>query len=144
MMPGRVVKIRLSPMTCMACVDIVNKVGANRDGISFAQVVTLALSSAIAAFKENGLVPDRDGFEYSQLMEPFKDQPHIDRARKLQLTKVIQGMDKPVAPIVINRDRQKKKMRFDELAFKANHDELNMGEEEKAELQGLIQELMPL
>ena len=144
MRPGRVVKIRLDPQLCMACVDVVNKVGANRDGISFAQVVVLALSSAVAAFKANGLIQERDGFEYTSMMLPFKDQPHIDRARKLELTKIIQNMDIPAAPIVVNRGLQNKQMRFKELAIKANHDEINMSAEEKAELAELVLELNPV
>lgn len=144
MRAGRVVKIRLEPQLCMACVDVVNKVGANRDGISFAQVVILALNSAVAAFKANGLIPDRDGFEYSSMMKPFKDQPHIDRARKLELTRIIQNMDVPAAPIVVNRELNKKQMRFRELAMKAEHDAVNMDEAERKELNDLVHELNPL
>lgn len=144
MKPGRVVKIRLNPMACMACVDVVNKVGAYRDGISFAQVVILALESAIAAFKANGLIPDRDGFDYSELMAPYKDQPHIDRARKLELTHIIEKMHKPIEAIVVDPTVARIRRRYDELCFKSNNDPDNMDAAERAELQQLVQELNPL
>jgi len=83
---GRVVKIRVNPVTCMAAIDTLNKVGVLTPGMSFAQVVSSALWYLSQAAIDSGQLPKRDGFEYEQLMAKFPDQPHLDRSRKLGLT----------------------------------------------------------
>lgn len=129
----------------MGVVDLVKAAGAYRPGMSFAQAVSQALATALVAMRESALIPNRDGFEYAELMQPFGDQPHLDRARKLQITQSMQGQAlRMPTPIPVDPAVARKRLRFEELAFKANNDAENMGAEEKEELQALVLELNPL
>ncbi len=129
----------------MGVVDLVNKVGAYRPGMSFAQAVSQALASALIALRENKLIPTRDGFEYAELMAPFGDQPHLDRAKKLQITRLVQAQPQHVqVPTLVDQLSIRKRTRFEELAFKFNNDAANMSVEERAELEALTVELNPL
>lgn len=144
--PGRVVKIRLSPQDCMAVVDVTSLTGVMVPGISFAQLVSSCLSSVLAGLREQRIIPTREGFEYAVMLEPFKDQPHIDRAQKLRITKDIklQAVYRQHAPVAAPVVDRQKNARFTELAVKMEMHEVDMTEEEKNELRELTLELNPI
>lgn len=147
MKPGRVIYIRVNPKDCMSCIDVVKKTGMNLQGASFSLIASAALSSALESFRQNGIIPDRDGFEYADMMREYPMSDKQGRAKALAITRTfsLAGSNIVVPPAVPRAPvDQRKKSRFDELAFKANHDEANMDEVERVELQELIQELMPL
>ena len=154
MRAGRVVRIRVNPKDCMSCVDIAQKVGLVTTGMSFAQVVSMALAASMQTFRERGLVPQREGFEYAEMMRPFADQPSEDkgRTRKLQITEtahlagsefhvpaVVAGkptVDQPNSPAWL-----RKKRRADELVAKREADPQNFSQGEQDELTSLADEL---
>lgn len=70
---GRVVQIRVNPKDCMAVVDVIQAARMHFTGMSFAQAVSTALACAMESFRQNNIVPTRDGFEYTAMMEPFPD-----------------------------------------------------------------------
>ena len=82
MRPGRVAQIRLNPKDCMTVVDIVNQAGGIKPSMSFAQAVSLALGCAFETFRKKGVVPDRDGFEFNDMMQPFPDTTRGRRAEQ--------------------------------------------------------------
>ena len=132
---GRVVRVRVSPDDCMACVDIIKQVGGDvLVGASFAQVVSLSLRSLIQSAREGGAIPHRDGFEYSEMMQPYADQPHLDRERKLKISTTIETIKKikPLIPGTKQDDpeRQRRRVRFEELRFRIGQDRLNVSEAE--------------
>lgn len=129
----------------MSCVDVVAQVGYNPGPMSYAQVVSSALSVILESLRQSQIVPDRQGFEYADIMAPWKEDAMADRGRKLSITKSLQLGNRPTLPsIALDPAVARKKLRFDELAFKANHDEQNMSAEEKAELAELVLELNPI
>lgn len=88
--PGRVVKIRVRPQHCIAVVDIVDKLGVFRLGMSFAEVVSLALAALCESARAAKALPDRDGSEYTQVMSRFPQEPSALKAlqgRKLEITR---------------------------------------------------------
>jgi len=132
MTPGRVVKIRVSPTDCMSCIDVAKQVGYLREGISFAEVVSVALRALLQTVRQQSIVPDRDGFEYSEMMAPFRDQPHIDRALKVRLTKAL-GLHTVPAVVEETAEQKRARIRWDELRFKKETDPDNMTTEENNE-----------
>ena len=50
---GRVVSIRVNPTDCLSVIDVVQKIGLNIRGISFSQVVSIALSNSLPAIMQH-------------------------------------------------------------------------------------------
>lgn len=131
---GRVVRIRVNPVTCMAAVDTLKKVGVLLPGMSFAQVVSSALYYLSQAAIDSGTLPRRDGFEYLEIMRQFPDQPHLDRTRKLGLTQTYQLAEVPQesseVPFSKNPRVAAKQRMLAELVAKAEVDPLNADTDE--------------
>lgn len=70
---GRVVQIRLNPKDCMAVVDIITQAKMFVPGMSFSHATSIAFACMSETFRKNNIVPTREGYEYSDLMEPFPD-----------------------------------------------------------------------
>lgn len=99
MKPGNVVSIRVNPTDSMAVVDLLEASGMRVAGMSFPAMVSLALSSCLEGLRQQGVIPERDGFEYSAMMEGIVGVGN--HARKVEVTKVMNtlGSDfKPKAP----------------------------------------------
>ena len=99
MKPGNVVSIRVNPTDSMAVVDLLEVSGLRVSGMSFPAMVSLALSSCLEGLRQQGVIPERDGFEYSAMMEGIIGVGN--HARKVEVTKVMNtlGSDfKPKAP----------------------------------------------
>lgn len=139
MRPGRVAQVRVSPADCMSICDVMNKLGINTPGLSFPQALSLTLSSALEAFRQNNVIPTRDGFEYTELMARFPQDRLSDRARKLEVTKAI-GLRPAPALVPESIDAKRRRTRYEELKFKFQQDPGNVSEEERNELRGLTEE----
>ena len=142
MKPGRTANIRINPADCMSCIDVIKKTGMNLQGASFTIIVSAALASMLESFRQNGIIPTRDGFEYNEIMKAYPMQDKSQRARALAITKTFDmaSVQVPAA----NPVNPRKKLRFEELARKKNATPESMDSEDEAELQGLIFELNPL
>jgi hypothetical protein len=68
---GHVTSIRVSPKNCMAVIDLLRMADVPTEGMSFASAVSRALDLALTGLIKAGHLPDRDGFEYSEMMAPF-------------------------------------------------------------------------
>lgn len=71
MRAGQVVRIRVNPKDCMSAVDVLEAAGINTRGMSFSGVISLALSSMLEGLRQKNIIPERDGFEYLKVMEPY-------------------------------------------------------------------------
>lgn len=147
MRAGRVVRLRVNPKDCLSVVDIVEKAQIYTNGMSFSQVVSLALSSMLEAYRQGALIPTRDGFEYTKMMAKFGDNPQVDRAKKLAITQAIQMAGSEVTtPIpkvsetAINQSvaQRRAEIRLRELAIRKEADPLNWSEENEAEFLHVI------
>lgn len=87
MRPGKVVTIRLNPRDCMGVLDVIDKAGLSIEGASFPALVSLALGSLLQTVRDEGVIPDRAGFEYSEMMAPYHGQR--SNRRKLEITDTI-------------------------------------------------------
>lgn len=69
-----VVRIRVSPKDCMSVVDAARLVGVPPERYSMSALTSLVLSSLLEVHRKSGLIPERSGFEYSEMMEPFRNR----------------------------------------------------------------------
>lgn len=96
---GKSISLRVNPRDCLSVLDIAEAVGIPTTSASFSALVSLAFSSLIETARKNGIIPDRDGFEYSEMMTPFEDRSH---KRKLMFSDAMVGigsrMHAPAAP----------------------------------------------
>lgn len=69
MRAGSVASIRVNPRDSMSVVDVIKSTGMYVEGMSFPQMVSLALSGCLQALRDNKVIPDRQGFEYNEVME---------------------------------------------------------------------------
>jgi hypothetical protein len=88
MRPGSVVSIRVNPKDSMSVVDLVKKSGLFVEGMSFPHMVSLALSGCLQALRDNGGVPERDGFEYLEICGPYV-QNQQRNGRKLMIADAV-------------------------------------------------------
>jgi hypothetical protein len=128
--PGRVVRVRLSPADCMRVVDSLKVMGVEnkRGELSFSQAVKMVLESCLVALERDKIIPERDGFEFLDMMKGFPDRQEAIKARGQQIkyTKDRFSEGYKAQPIVQDVQHARRKSRFDELFFKANNDMKNM------------------
>lgn len=95
MRPGEVVQIRVNPTDCMAVVDLIDATGTYQAGMSFSSAVSAALASAFQTLRDGGLLPERAGFEYNEMMQKF---PKMRNARKLAIANSLHSSSDIVRP----------------------------------------------
>lgn len=80
---GKVVRVRLMPQEIMACIDIVRATKQPVvDGLSLDGVVRAGITSMCVTLWRAGLLKQRDGFEFADMIKPFV-QARL--SRKVQL-----------------------------------------------------------
>lgn len=137
---GRVVRVRVNPPDCMAVLDVCAVLGITSQArFSFDQLVSIALKSLLEAARGHGTIPKREGFEYIKMMEPYMERvPGQDRARKLQLTSLMQ--DRDVKAVTTDIERERRLRRYEELRLRKEADPLNFSEQDQAEFTPLVDE----
>jgi len=140
MKPGRVVSIRVNTKDCMSVIDVVEKIGLNIPGISFAQIVSTALASTLESLRQAGVIPIRDGFEFSEMMNKYPPVLHGARGRALSIANTMQSTEDSQVPAVMsNRVLTKACIRLDELLLKVEADPLNVTLEIREEMEKLTE-----
>jgi hypothetical protein len=72
MKAGMVIQIRVNTEDCQSTLDLMHLLQVNPyDGRSFAQCVSLALSSMLGSYRKSGILPEVDPFQYLNRMGPF-------------------------------------------------------------------------
>lgn len=71
MKPGQVVRLRLNPKDCQSVLDVLESTGVNLMGMSYAQCVSLALSTLLETCRKNGLIPEPDPFQFLNRIQPI-------------------------------------------------------------------------
>jgi hypothetical protein len=89
---GSVVTIRVNPKDTMSVIDLIQKSGIKAEGMSFPSMVSLALSIGMNTFREHGLVPVRDGFEYNEMTQGILGIGQKSSARKRAINQVVQSV----------------------------------------------------
>lgn len=143
--PGEVVRIRVNPKDMMGVVDVVRTLGFNYHGMTFSQATSIAFSAMLNMLRETGSIPTRDGFEFSDMIQPFTIKPesrrNLNLAKPLTLAESTQPTTKASSKLVPNpsysKEQRQAKFRLEELAIKRESGEI-MSEEDEAEWTRLI------
>lgn len=144
MKAGKVVQIRLNPKDCMAVSDLLELAGVNTKGMSFSRAVALAFSGVCEGFREQGIIPERDGFEYSQMMRQWQGKSHKEKIRVTESVSRLGSGWKPPAitgtpysgeppNFEMTPEQKRAGVRMEELLFKKEHDPANFSADEQAE-----------
>lgn len=87
---GTVVRIRVNPEDCLSILDLVEKLPIPfKENMSFAQCVSLGLSSLLETARQQGLLPEVDGFQYLERMSRFGSKYNGVHKKKLEFTKTV-------------------------------------------------------
>lgn len=97
---GLVISLRINPKDCMSVVDVLAKTGTVIPGMSFSAMTALALSSLLETMRQQGKIPTRDGFEFSEMMAPYLSGKH---ARKVATAKALEGLGSDFSAPVLPR-----------------------------------------
>lgn len=76
MRPSKTLSIRIRPSDFMAALDILEKCNVSYYNTSMAQVIHLAMGIAFNTMRQTGIIPERDGFEYNEMLTRWKKQQH--------------------------------------------------------------------
>ena len=87
MRAGSVVSIRVNPRDSMAVVDLMKQSGLLTQGMSFAQMVSIALSGCLEELRKSKAIPTREGYEYADVCGPYV--MNVRNGRKLAITEQI-------------------------------------------------------
>ena len=134
MRPGTVVSVRLNPADCMAVVDVLKIIGYPMHNLSFAHATKIAFASMAESMRQNQIIPRRLGYEYLEMMEPFKEDLNGRRAAKLNQTKLddMAGSKFQPAPIVpVTPQLAAAKRLMEELAMRKENDPANWTEQDE-------------
>lgn len=83
---GIVVRIRVSPRDCMTVADLAASSQLMVQGMSFSSAVSTVFSALCQAAREMGAAPERDGFEFTEMMKLFSGTDH---KKKLDITNAV-------------------------------------------------------
>lgn len=102
MKAGKVISLRVNPKDCMSCIDVLEKAGIPSQNMSFARVVSLALASALETFRTQKIIPERDGFEYADMMARFGGTWSGRHKQKLEVNRLVEsvGSELKVQPVI--------------------------------------------
>ncbi len=87
---GMVIQFRLNPEDIMSCIDVLDMSKVSQHNMSLPMVCRLVLSSYLHGSRERGMIPKRDGFEYTDMVRRFTSAP---MAKKLNVTNELYSKD---------------------------------------------------
>lgn len=137
--PGIVTTLRVNPPDVMAVLDTLDYLGVSKENISFAEAVKIVLSAGLEAYRQQGFIPRREGFEYSRMLDEFRGSFGA-RAERLRITQEsnTEAFTPPNAAEADTPERRSQRIRFNELMFKRTAAPESLTQEEKHELLTLI------
>ena len=161
---GFITRIRLSPRDVMSCIDAVNTVGVDMQGMSLSATVKRGISIALATLRAEKVLPERDGFEYSQMIAPYTNITKVEKIavghRLVMQEQREEAMDVPPAAIhsrtrpttsrteltkeEVEKATRRRRLfpRLQELQFRAEHDKENFSKKDQVELKRLEGEIL--
>lgn len=83
MRAGIATTIRFNPKDCMAVVDVIEAAGLMLPGMTFSSAASLAITMAFQEMMKQGKIPERDGFEYTEIMSKITAKGNSKTARRI-------------------------------------------------------------
>lgn len=159
---GPVVRVRMNPRDVMSCIDCANAAGIDLPyGMSMAAVIKKGISIALATLRAEKVIPEHDGFEYSQMIQPFAGASKTEISLKVKNSQQIviqeqreEAMDVQPAALPSARRttpseediakgvrRRRLFPRMQELQFREKNDKENFSKRDKEELRKIEEEI---
>jgi len=102
-------------------VHVLEKLNIANQHLSFDSAVSQALKALLESARHANLIPESDGFEYSELMRRYT-ATKADFKERLQFTKLINSASpdhrSPMLPVADDPARAKRRIRWEELKLK--------------------------
>ena len=70
---GMVIQFRLNPEDVMSCIDVLDVSGIPQNNMSLPMVCRLVLSSFLQGARDKGMIPKREGYEYTSMVGRFSN-----------------------------------------------------------------------
>ena len=115
MKPGKVLTLRVRPEDILTAFDIVAQTGAAPQNYSLATIVNSALGISFATLRKLNLVPEREGFEYNEVLNSWNA---ARAARSVQLENTTLLNSSPLKPLTTQPEEDRKQLRIEELRVK--------------------------
>ncbi len=159
---GKAMYIRVSPKNCMAIADALKVAGLHPGDFTFSSATARVLDMLLAGLLRDGIVPTRDGFEFSSMMNEFIQQnkaalPSVSYKQPTQAVNHSQGQvnhSQVAMPkmLAVGSDyvepsahpgsvQRRAAVRFKELMTKKEHAPDSWTAEDAAELEGVMEKL---
>jgi len=129
---GKTMYIRVNTKNCMAVRDALVLAGLNPGDFTLPGATARVLDMLLSAMMKDGLIPDRDGFEYLELMGEFKqqDKSTLPSPRTIASAAASQRFGSQHT----NSTQRQAVLRFQELMDKQNHAPDTWTAQDQAEL----------
>jgi hypothetical protein len=100
---GVVTSLRINPKDCMSVVDVLDKTGLLRPGMSFSAMAALTLSVLLETMRERGDIPTRDGFEFSEMVGPYLNG---NQSKKVAISRAVEQVGSDFSAPALPQQRQ--------------------------------------
>lgn len=158
MRPGEVVTVRINPTDCMGIADMLVIGDVNTEGMTFSQATATVIQSMLESARMQGIIPTRDGFEFSKVMQPFarkrKGPPKggliaamhnmkmsVSRAR--DIVEIITPVEEVAAIASMTAEQRQAGLRLKELLIKQEHASDSWSAADQAEFDQLYKIVYP-
>jgi hypothetical protein len=154
---GIVVRLRVPPRDVMSCIDCVQAAKAEMTGMSISAVIRRGMSIAMGTLRSNKVIPERDGYEYEQMVAPYDCRTGAEKITAGHLMVIADQNaeinDTPVptlstqtnrtvgGSIVVTPREARLNREKIELLFRQEQDPLNFDEADQKKLEGISREL---
>jgi len=136
---GRVVRIRVNPQDALGVADIIGVLGLDCKLLTFDQAVRIALSSLLESARVHNSIPRADGFEYGSVMAKFITKPG-ELGKKREVGELLNKESVRIAPAINDPATKRRRVRYEELKFKWEHDKENWTDALQEEFRPLVDE----
>lgn len=138
---GKAMYIRVSPKNCMAICDALKLAGLQPSDFTFSSATARVLDMLLAGLIRDGVVPERDGFEFLNMMGEFVQQNRAQLPSVSYRQPTIRE-DAPAVQVASNtattHEQRLANVRFKELMVKREHAPDSWSTEDEQELEQVL------
>lgn len=148
---GKAMYIRVSPKNCMAICDALKLAGLQPSDFTFSSATARVLDMLLAGLIRDKVIPERDGFEFLDMMSEFVQQNRAQLPSVSYRQPTLRedaprshtvGTDAPASPVVLNtattHEQRMANVRFKELMVKREHAPDSWTLEDEQELEQVL------
>ena len=137
---GKAMYIRVSPKNCMAICDALKLAGLQPSDFTFSSATARVLDMLLAGLIRDGVIPERDGFEFLNMMGEFVQQnrAQLPSVSYRQPTIREDAQTPAVVSKATTHEQRMANVRFKELMVKREHAPDSWTTEDEQELEQVL------